>query len=190
MVFVIVTMSDEKYKRQSSCIWIWQIWVITVTVRPLYSLGRNSCWVPGACLCVVQEWMSVLTPRFETGIPRSPVRTFVTICIEAKKICTYVPAGLLIWDRSNSQTRSLVTGCSLYLRFIYRNIASDTGIVSARVGKLDMLRETLFRRQLRQEPCNFFLCWRTAQQNLRTHRILKSYCATLWWRLLVFRFSV
>jgi hypothetical protein len=34
--------------------------------------------------------------------------------------------------------------------------------------------------------CNFFL-WRNApQQTLRTHRSLKAYCATLWWRLLVF----
>jgi hypothetical protein len=32
----------------------------------------------------------------------------------------------------------------------------------------------------------FFLWWRAPQQMLRTHRSLKAYCATLWWRWLVF----
>jgi hypothetical protein len=29
---------------------------------------------------------------------------------------------------------------------------------------------------------SFFLWWRASQQKLRTHRSLKAYCATLWWR--------
>jgi hypothetical protein len=33
-----------------------------------------------------------------------------------------------------------------------------------------------------------FLWWRAPQQMLRTHRSLKAYCATLWWRWLVFSF--
>jgi hypothetical protein len=35
---------------------------------------------------------------------------------------------------------------------------------------------------------NFFLWWRAPQQMLRTHRSLEAYCATLWWRWLVFSF--
>jgi hypothetical protein len=31
-----------------------------------------------------------------------------------------------------------------------------------------------------------FLLWRAPQQMLRTHRSLKAYCATLWWRWLLF----
>jgi hypothetical protein len=34
----------------------------------------------------------------------------------------------------------------------------------------------------------FFLWRRAPQQMLRTHRSLKAYCATLWWRWLVFSF--
>ena len=37
--------------------------------------------------------------------------------------------------------------------------------------------------------CTELLCvcvWRDPQQTLRTHRSLKAYCATLWWRWLVF----
>jgi hypothetical protein len=34
----------------------------------------------------------------------------------------------------------------------------------------------------------FFLWWRAPQQKLRTHRSLEAYCATLWWRWLVFFF--
>jgi hypothetical protein len=30
--------------------------------------------------------------------------------------------------------------------------------------------------------CFFFKWWRAPQQMLRTHRSLKAYCATLWWR--------
>jgi hypothetical protein len=32
----------------------------------------------------------------------------------------------------------------------------------------------------------FFLWWRAPQQTLRTHHSLEAYCATLWWRWLVF----
>jgi hypothetical protein len=32
----------------------------------------------------------------------------------------------------------------------------------------------------------FFFLWRAPQQMLRTHRSLEAYCATLWWRWLVF----
>jgi hypothetical protein len=40
-----------------------------------------------------------------------------------------------------------------------------------------------------QTPQYFFFNWRAPQQMLRTHRSLKAYCTTLWWRWLIF-FSV
>jgi hypothetical protein len=36
--------------------------------------------------------------------------------------------------------------------------------------------------------CTLFSWWRVPQQMLRTHRSLEAYCATLWWRWLVFSF--
>ena len=35
-------------------------------------------------------------------------------------------------------------------------------------------------------PNSIFLRWRAPQQMLQTHRSLKAFCATLWWRWLVF----
>jgi hypothetical protein len=35
---------------------------------------------------------------------------------------------------------------------------------------------------------SFFFWWRAPQQILRTHRSLEAYCATVWWRWLVFFF--
>jgi hypothetical protein len=43
------------------------------------------------------------------------------------------------------------------------------------------------RYQLNWGGSQFFLWWRTPQQMLRTHRSLEVYCATLWWRWIVFR---
>jgi hypothetical protein len=49
---------------------------------------------------------------------------------------------------------------------------------------LRMLREALFLCMWPFYVCvsSFFLWWRAPQQMLRTHRSLKAYCTTLWWR--------
>jgi hypothetical protein len=44
----------------------------------------------------------------------------------------------------------------------------------------------LWTRETTPLPLPFILWRRAPQQTLRTHRSLKSYCATLWWRRLVF----
>ena len=73
----------------------------------------------------------MLPPPFEPQFPIFPVCSFSNIWTEVQKICNCISTVRVIWSRINSQIRSLFIFRSFYLLFIYRDIVSDIGIISA-----------------------------------------------------------
>jgi hypothetical protein len=62
-------------------------------------------------------------------------------------------------------------------RLTYRNPEQQTNMV--------VFQQTIMSNNLVIDSV-FFTWWRAPQQMLRTHRSLKAFCATLWWRWAVF----
>jgi hypothetical protein len=149
------------------------------------NLHQSSVSAVHYCICKWQ-YCIVVTFRYKlkTDEIQSPLETvrFTVHCLPVSCL-QYTYTVKMYWRLYGCETWFL--SLSAVESRLLRGVFGHGGEENRRIGNNYVKKRFIILT-------NFFLFgWRAPQQMLRTHRSLKAYCTTLWWRWLnFFRFSV